>query len=97
MKPNSMADVAANTRDWSGMGTVLSCRGEAAPGDRALAMAVARPQVRPAAVHYPSGTYAAGRAELAQQQRASRKYAHTTRIASAFGGAKGPHPARDPV
>jgi hypothetical protein len=29
--------------------------------------------------------------------KSSQKYAHTTRIAAAGGGAKGPHPARDPV
>jgi hypothetical protein len=30
-------------------------------------------------------------------QNSCEKYAHTTRIAAASGGASGPHPARDPV
>jgi hypothetical protein len=97
MNPMNMADVAANTRDRYRTGAVPSCLGEAVSGSRALAMAAACPQVSTAAVHYSSGPIAAGRAALAQQQRSSLKYAHMTRIAREFGGALGPHPARDPV
>jgi len=92
----TMAEVAANSRDRSGMGALPACSGETVLRDRALAMAAACPQASTAAVHYGSGTTAAGPAELTRQQRTSRRYAHTTRIA-AFGGAMGPHPARDPV
>ena len=56
-----------------------------------------RPQASPASVFFGSATHAAGQPNSAWQQRTSQKYAHTTRIAAAGGGALGPHPARDPV
>ena len=56
-----------------------------------------RPQASPESVFFGSATHAAGQANSARQQRTSQKYAHTTRVAAAGGGAMGPHPARDPV
>lgn len=95
---NIMADVAPDARGWSGTGTSLACSGAAVLRDRIPAIAAACPQMAGvAAVHRGSGTKAAGPEKLARQQRSSRKYAHSTRIATAFGGAMGPHPARDPV
>jgi hypothetical protein len=46
---------------------------------------------------FGNATHAAGQVNSAWQQPTSQKYAHTTRIAAAGGGALGPHPARDPV
>jgi hypothetical protein len=40
---------------------------------------------------------AAGLGQPLGLQNPCEKYAHTTRIAAASGGALGPHPARDPV
>jgi hypothetical protein len=40
---------------------------------------------------------AAGHGQPSGLQNSCEKYAHTTRIAAASGGASGPHPARDPV
>jgi hypothetical protein len=42
-------------------------------------------------------THEARQEKSAWQQPTSQKYAHTTRIAAAGGGAVGPHSARDPV
>jgi hypothetical protein len=56
-----------------------------------------RPQASTGATLFGNATHAAGQADSARQQRTSKKYAHTTRIAAAGGGALGPHPARDPV
>jgi hypothetical protein len=56
-----------------------------------------RPQASTGATFFGNATHAAGQADSARQQRTSKKYAHTTRIAAAGGGALGPHPARDPV
>ncbi len=95
---NIMADVAADARDWSGAGTSLACSGEAVLRDRTLATTAYRPpSAGVVVVCHGSGTTAAGPEKLARQQRSIRKYAHSTRIATAFGGAMGPHPARDPV
>jgi hypothetical protein len=91
-----MADVAADARGWSGMGTSLACSGAAVLRDRALAIACPH-AAGVAVVYHGSGTTAAGPEKLVRQQRSIRKYAHSTRIATAFGGAMGPHPARDPV
>jgi hypothetical protein len=44
----------------------------------------------PASPSQPSGP-------ASELHNSCEKYAHTTRIAAASGGASGPHPARDPV
>ena len=97
LNPNSLADVAANTRDRSGMGASITRGGEAVVRNRALAMSAACPQPSTAAVHCGSGTTEPSQVEFTWLQRATRKYTHTTRIAAADGGALGSHPARDPV
>jgi len=56
-----------------------------------------RPQPSAGPVLFGNATHAAGQVSSAWQQPTSQKYAHTTRIAAAGGGALGPHPARDPV
>src|SRR5262249_8171743 len=56
-----------------------------------------RPHAGADSVLFGNATHAAGQAKVALQQRTSQKYAHTTRIAAAGGGAMGPPQARDPV
>ncbi len=64
----------------------------------ATAVASLRPQARASAVLSGNATHAAGQAKFVLQQRTSqKKYARTTRIAAAGGGALGSHPAWDPV
>lgn len=91
----SMSDVAAFARDRSGTGASPICGGVSVP--RMRATAAVRPQPGGAAFHYGSGTTEACLVDLTWQP-VSNKYAHpTTRVAIAFGGALGSHPARDPV
>jgi hypothetical protein len=81
------------------------------PAAAAVVFARPRPQASTRPVLFANATGAAGQAVFARPQlpsqnqpslsqhneiKSSQKYAHTTRIAAA-GGAKGPHPARDPV
>jgi hypothetical protein len=92
----SLVDVAVDVRDWSRPGALLTCQSEAVARHRALAEAAMRPQSGPAAAHYGSGTSEACQPASIWQQR-TNKFANTTRIAMADGGARGSHPARDPV
>lgn len=75
---------------------------ETAGGASAAAgLAVTRPRPRPQAgpgqPAFGNATHVLGQADSVRLQRTSQKYAQTTRIAAAGGGAVGPHPARDPV
>ncbi len=63
----------------------------------AMVIARLRPQASSGSVLFGDATHAAGQAKVALQQRTSKKYARTTRIAAAGGGALGPHQAWDPV
>jgi len=82
------------------------------PAAAAVVFARPRPQASTRFVQFANATGAVGQAVFARPQlhsqnqpslsqhneiKSSQKYAHTTRIAAAGGGAKGPHPARDPV
>src|SRR5712691_8908017 len=92
-----MANVAASTRDGSGMGASVTSGGEALTRNRAFAMSVARPWPTAAVTRFGTGTTSACQpVRTGQQQLRHRKNAYTTRIA-ADGGALGSHPARDPV
>ncbi len=91
----SLTDVAVHSRDRSRKGAPLTCGGEAVPRERAVA--ALRPQRTIAAFHFGSGATEARQVECTWQQVTSKQYAHMTRIATADGGALGPHPARDPV
>jgi hypothetical protein len=91
----NLADVAAFARDRSGMGALLTCGGEA--DLRIHAAEPLRPQPTNAAFHFGSGITEACLANSDRQPTTCKKYAHPTRVAIAFGGALGPHPARDPV
>jgi hypothetical protein len=97
MLDSTMTDVAVNARDWSRPGGLLTGSGETVARHRALAKAAVCPRSGPAAAHYGSGTSEACQPESIWQQRTSKKFNHTTRIAMADGGALGSHPARDPV
>jgi hypothetical protein len=68
-----------------------------AAADEVFARPRPRLQASTGATLFGNATHAAGQADSARQQRTSKKYTHTTRIAAAGGGALGPHPARDPV
>jgi len=58
----------------------------------------ATPRPRPAASAGAFGSGSgSGNSQPSVLQMSCEKYAHTTRIAAASGGASGPHPARDPV
>jgi hypothetical protein len=62
------------------------------------AHACRRPRPRDGAVLFGTSAHVADQAKSALTQPTSQKYAHTmTRAAAIGGGAKGPHPARDPV
>ena len=82
------------------------------PAAAAVVFARPRTQASRRSVLFANAIGAAGQAVFARPQlpsqnqphlsqhdeiNSSQKYAHTTRIAAASGGAKGPHPARDPV
>jgi hypothetical protein len=83
-------------------GTLLAGQGIALAGQ---GIALADRQAKGEAALLGNGTHAAGLAKFARQQRTSNKYAHSTkmyarptiRTATTSGGARGPHPARDPV
>ncbi|MGN6680973.1 MAG: hypothetical protein ACTHKL_24690 [Streptosporangiaceae bacterium] len=103
------ADAALSSRALSRTGASFtgSCaavsreRAETAVASKAAATAVVagmRPHASASAVSFGNAAHAAGKANLALQQRTSqKKYARTTRIATQGGGAMGPHPAWDPV
>jgi hypothetical protein len=105
----SPTDAAMPARARFRMGASLFGGCAAVPRERALETAVARtaaaevvfaglrPEPSAGPVLLGNATHAAGQVSPAWQQRTSQKYAHTTRIAAAGGGALGPHPARDPV
>lgn len=105
----SPAEAAMPSCARSRMGASLLGGCAAVPRDLALETAVVRtaaadvffarprPQASEGSVLFGNATHAPGQADSARQQRTSQKYAHTTRIATAGGGALGPHPARDPV
>jgi hypothetical protein len=81
------------------------------PAAAAVVFVRPRPQASTRSILFANATGAAGQAGFARPQlptqnqplsqqnevKSSQKYAHTTRIAAFSGGAKGPHPARDPV
>ena len=100
----SNLETAAGARAGSGLGACLPWHvGTVTPSSTGGAVALPRPRavssadvfghVRTAAFQ---GT-AAGQGQPFGLQNNCEKYAHTTRIAAASGGASGPHPARDPV
>ena len=105
----SPADAVMPARARFRMGASLAGGCAAVLRERALEPAVARtaateavfaglrPQPSTGPVLFGNATQAAGQVSSAWQQRTSQKFAHTTRIAAAGGGALGPHPARDPV
>ncbi len=105
----SPAEAAMPTRALTRTGASLLRGCAPVPGARSLEAATSRPgaaepvfarprpQASTGSVLFGNATHAAGQADSARQQRPSQKYAHTTRIATAGGGAMGPHPARDPV
>jgi hypothetical protein len=102
------ADAATTTRMPFRMGALFVGGCTALPRVRAtdtvIAAAAAEavfadPHPRPVAgpVILGNATHEARQEKSAWPQPTSQKYAHTTRIAAAGGGALGPHPARDPV
>ncbi len=105
----SPADAATATRALTRTGAWLLRDCAAGPSARSLEAAIGRPaaaalvfarprpQASTGSVLFGNATHAAGQADSARQQRPSQKYARTTRVATAGGGAMGPHPARDPV
>ena len=109
LSPITPANAAMPARARFRTGALLSGGCAAVPRERAMETAVARtaaaeaffaglrPKPSTGPVLFGNATLAAGQVSSAWQQRTSQKYAHTTRIAAAGGGALGPHPARDPV
>jgi hypothetical protein len=101
------ADAATTTRMPFRMGALFVDGCTALPRVRATDTAVAaaaevvfadrRPRPGAGPVILGHATHEARQEKSAWQQPTSQKYAHTTRIAAAGGGALGPHPARDPV
>ena len=103
------ADAATPTHMPFRMGALFAGGCTAVPRVRATEEAVAMAAAAEAAVtgrrawpsagsvRFGNAIHAARQAKSAGQQPTSQKYAHTTRIAAAGGGAMGPHPARDPV
>ena len=90
-------DVAAMQRARFGAGTALLGNGSSRPRYRARSVAPAYPHRGMSLAAFGAGAPAATAAEPARMQRTTNKYADTTRIAPASGGAWGPHPAREPV
>jgi len=105
----SLVDAATSSRQRSRTGALLLGGCPAVARARVMETVVIRPAAADAAapalrshagagsVLFGNATHAAGQAKLALQQRTSQKYAQTTRIAAAGGGAMGPPQARDPV
>ncbi len=104
----SPTEAAPAMRALTRTGTQLLGGCVADPGVRSMEAAIGRPAA--AAVVFPRprplGKNQLSKNQLSEnqvsknqpfQEQSSQKYAHTTRIAAAGGGAKGPHPARDPV
>jgi hypothetical protein len=101
----SNPETAAGARAGSGLGAFLPGHVGTVKPSSTGAMALRRPRPRavsPADVfgHGRTAAFqgtAAGQGQPFGLQNNCEKYAHTTRIAAASGGASGPHPARDPV
>jgi hypothetical protein len=103
----SSLETAAGARAGSGLGACLP--GRVGTVDLSSTGVMARPRPRavsPADVlghgnsHGRTAAFqgtAAGQGQPFGLQNNCEKYALTTRIAAASGGASGPHPARDPV
>jgi len=105
---HSPAEAAPTMRALTRTGTQLLGGRVADPGVRSMEAAIGRPAA--AAVVFPRprplSKSQLSKSQLSEnqfgenqpfQEQSSQKYAHTTRIGAAGGGAKGPHPARDPV
>jgi len=87
---------------WSGISVVpLDRASEVAAARTAaadLAVSCLRPQTHGGAVRVGAHAHVAAQVNSALQQPTSPKFAYPmTLIAAVGGGAKGPHPARDPV
>jgi hypothetical protein len=99
------AEAAPQARALTRTGTPLLRICVTDPSMRSLEAAIGRPAA--AALVFPRPRPQASTASVfsdnprsynqPSQEKSSKKFAHTTRIAAAGGGAVGPHPARDPV
>jgi hypothetical protein len=89
-------EAAAETRAGFGTGAVLPSGIRTAQPLRAGA-ALARPRAFWAADVIGRSRMAADLNVAPGQRNSGKQYPHTTRIAAPSGGAKGPHPVREPV
>jgi hypothetical protein len=93
---DSGLEAAAAARAPFSMGACLPSAAVRAAQPRKVAIAFARPRAFWATDvsvgRHPASALSAG---LGQPNQSKQNYPHTTRIA-AGGGARGPHPARDP-
>ena len=110
---HSPAEAAPTMRALTRTGTQLLGGRVADPGVRSMEAAIGRPAAAAVVFPRPRPLSKSqlSKSQLSEnqlsenqfgenqpfQEQSSQKYAHTTRIGAAGGGAKGPHPARDPV
>jgi len=92
----SPTEAASSTRALTRTGTSFWRGCGAVPGARSVEAAIGRPAA--AAVVFARPRPQASRGFVLQSQKqSSHNYTHATRVAIAFDGEVGPHPARDPV
>jgi hypothetical protein len=94
----SESEIAANARTPFGAGACLLSDAVRTAQPRSGSAAFARPRPRAfwAADAFGLRRQAADMGIALGLRNPGKQYPHTTRIAAASGGAKGPHPAREP-
>ena len=93
----SALENAADARVRFGSGAALPSGVRTTQSPCTGAVMFARPRAFWAADVFGSSRMAADLTEALGQRNTGKQYPHTTRIAALSGGAKGPHPVREPV
>jgi hypothetical protein len=96
LNTNSGLETAAEARAAFGTGTALPSVVLTAQSP-CTGVVLARPRAFWAAGVFGRGRMAADLNDALGQRNSGKQYPHTTRIVAPSDGAKGPHPAREPV
>ncbi len=97
LNPISVLENAADAHVRFGSGAALPSGVRTAQSPCTGAVMFARPRAFRAVDVFGSSRMAADLNEALGQRNTGKQYPHTTRITAPSGGAKGPHPAREPV
>jgi hypothetical protein len=99
LNTNSDSEMSANARTpfGAGVGLLSAAVRTSQPRQGSVAFVRPRPHASWAAAAFGPRLQAADLGMALGQRNPGKQYPTTTRIAAASGGAKGPHPEREPV